>query len=129
MLTILVAVSDNYIAQNKKRNLFESETTMSLENNENELQNINDPEEPILEIPYSESEAFGDQSYGTGSHQEDPANTVIPNSKKRSRFDFKFGASSKNLVFAVIALLGIIIVFGIAMLCDRKGANPRAFFS
>ena len=57
MLTILVAVSDNYIAQNRKRNLFESETTMSLENNENELQNINDPEEPILEIPYSESEA------------------------------------------------------------------------
>ena len=89
MLTISVAVSDNYIAQNRKRNFFESETTMSLENNENKLQNINDPEEPIIEIPYSESEAFGDQSYDAGSDQEEPASTVIPNSKKRSRTLFQ----------------------------------------
>ena len=100
----------------------------SSENNENKLLNIDNTEEVPEEIPFFNDEDSSYQAFDTGSNNEDPASAVLSNPPRRLKPDHKLTTSSKNIIFAVVALIGVFLVFGFAMLCDKKGADIRSFF-
>ena len=98
------------------------------ENNENNIEetDISELEEEILtEELYAEDDTFGlpeNISEDTGSSYSEP----LPQRSKPSLPVFSF---TRNTVIGIVGAIGIILVFGVAVLCDKKGSNPRMLFA
>ena len=76
--------------------------------------------------PDAEPDAFGT---GESSYREEGNYSYNEYVSHRSGRKSRFNLITKNTLIAFIACLGVLMVFGTAMLCDRKGTNPRMVFA
>ena len=77
-------------------------------------------------LPDAEPDAFG---AGESSYREEGNYSYNEYVSHRSGRKNRFNLITKNTLIAFIACLGVLLVFGTAMLCDRKGTNPRMVFA